>query len=440
VNSESNAKQGRFHLPPITFFFPYKEVSGVPVLFRRMAEYVSERYDLEARIVDYADGYMAQSVKRNARIQMVPFEDDAPLNVASDTILVMQSILPYTMRPELRIAKDTRLVFWTMYQMNLVQTLIPLPWFRHVQATYPIVSRVAMNTLMRSLRDRLRDFVNSLVEKKSIFFVDVPCLRFTSEYLGIAIENPIFLPIPCDEFPINRKQAYTRRARNAISFCWLGRLADFKIHILVHLIKRLSACAARRKLLIEMHIIGDGPLAHAVYSADVEHEYFKVIRVGVLTGLLLDEYLLRHIDVLAAMGTSSLEGAKLGVPTLLLDFSYAPITKDYKFKWIFEMPELGLGDVIRSADYEQENQTLDRIIDSVLREYSVLSDKTYAYCTRNHSISAVGDKFLGALQDATFRYGDIRPDVLKKGVVRRIYEFVRDGRTKRRTVAARTQV
>lgn len=440
MNSERNAKQKEFHLPPITFFFPYKEVSGVPVLFCRMAEYISENYGIEARIVDYADGYAAQAVRRNARIKVVLFEDDAPLNISSDTILVMQSILPYTMRPELRIAKDTRLVFWTMYQMNLVQTLIPSPWFRHVQATYPIVSRVAMNTLMRSLRDRLRDFANSLVEKKSIFFVDVPCLRFTTEYLGITIDNPIFLPIPCDEFPINRMQARHRETKKAISFCWLGRLADFKIHILVHLVKRLSASAARKSLPIEMHIIGDGPLAYIVYNLNVEHEYFKVIRVGVLTGHLLDEYLLKNIDVLAAMGTSSLEGAKLGVPTLLLDFSYASITKDYKFKWIFELPELGLGDVIRATDYEQQNQTLDRIINSVMSEYSVLSDKTYEYCTRNHSISSVGDKFLNALQDVTFRYGDIKPDMLKKGVVRRAFEFVRDRRTKQRAAAARIQV
>lgn len=408
----------------LTFFFPYKYPSGVSFLFARMAEYLSEKYGMETCIIDYPDGFASNRLEENTTVRLRLFKDNVPIDIASDTILIMQSVLPYTMRPELQIEPDTKIVFWSLHPFNLVPTIVPLPWFRHLQAKYDNVNRFIMNTLLFPLRKKLQNLIETLVDKKSIFFVDGVNLKSTSERLNIKITNPIYMPIPCDLTESNKKIVTASRNKDVLDFCWLGRLIDFKIHILIYTIKRLSEYAVRKKKKINMHIIGDGPGLKNIEGLNIENDSFQIIYTGVLTGQSLDEYLLNNIDVLAAMGTSALEGAKLGVPTILLDISYGTIKGDYKFKWLFESKDYNVGEIINKNHFGNNN-TLDKAIDAIIFDYNLISKKTYEYYTTNHSISSVADKFVDALNDATFTFKDFKPKIFKKSMFRKIYEFFR---------------
>ena len=46
------------------------------------------------------------------------------------------------------------------------------------------------------------------------------------------------------------------------------------------------------------------------------------------------------------MGTAALEGAKLGIPTILLDISYKSIKSEYNYRWLYERDGKTLGDNI----------------------------------------------------------------------------------------------
>lgn len=410
----------------LTFFFPYRDISGVPVLFLRMAEFLSMHYGIETCVVDYTDGYMARTIReRNSPIHVRFFEDGVPLIISTDTVLVLQSILPYTMRPELKINSETRVVFWTFYHMNLVQTIIPLMYFRNIQARYILFHKLFMNTIMLSLKMKLQNLVTSMNYKRSIFFQDGSVLKFTQERLDILIDRPIFIPVPCDDVSQNMKIARVKSDRSPLAFCWVGRIADFKTPILIYMIQRLSDLARQKKINIEFHIIGEGPDDSIIRALDTNHYYFQLIYEGVIAGKALDQFLLGHIDVLAAMGTSALEGAKLGVPTILLDPSYGPITGDYKFRWLFESKDFILGEHINDSSFAFQNGSLERIMQDIMEDYSLLSAKTFDYCARNHSISTICEKFVSAVEMASFRYGDFSPGIMQKGAIRIIYEHLR---------------
>ncbi|WP_446787212.1 hypothetical protein, partial [Macellibacteroides fermentans] len=156
------------------------------------------------------------------------------------------------------------------------------------------------------------------------------------------------------------------------------------------------------------------------------HDSFKIIHEGVISGENLDRFLLDKIDVLVAMGTSALEGAKLGVPTVLLDFSYGNVPEGYRFRMLFESEYYGLADLIDDSHIETGNKSLEQIIENIQVKYSDLSEKTFDYCARNHSISSVCEKFMSALEEATFHYGDFNPEILKRGWIRKMYELVRE--------------
>jgi len=413
------------NIKSITFFFPYKEVSGVPVLFVRMSRYIAENYGIETHVIDYPDGCMTNMLKDNTKVRLHPFRDGVPINIPPDTILIMQSILPYTMRPELKINSSTRIVFWTLYQFNLIPTIIPLQFFRHIQAKYKNYNKFIMNTLLIGLRNELKEFIETATEKKSIFYSDESIFRNTAERLSLNINYPIYMPIPCEVFQ-NQKINKISGKKDSVSFCWLGRIADFKIYMLIYTIQKLSEYAKNNRFPIEMYIIGEGPKMKMIDRLNLEHEFFHIVKAGMLTEDKLNHYLLEKIDVLTAMGTSALEGAKLGVPTIVVDISYSKISGEYKFKWIFEVKNYVLGDIVDKSSYEKNNKSLDNVIELIINNSSSISERTHEYCINNHSLPVVGEKFINAIKEASFKYNDFKSEILRKSMFRKLYEFLRD--------------
>jgi hypothetical protein len=419
------------------FFFPYRGIGGVSVLFSRMATVLAEEYGFRTIAVDFSDGHMAKTLASSQCVRLVPFEVGQELVIGPDIILVMQSILPYNIRPELRIHPDTRIVFWTLHPFNLVQTIIPLPWCRNLQTRYRSLDQVAGRTFFRGLHGRLRSFVLAMAQKKSIFFMDGPTLRTTQEHLNLRIPDPVIVPVSNDFAGAEPRTSKRREIKGPIQFVWMGRLCDFKIYILQYAARRLSEIAARRRLSIELHVMGDGPESGQLEELHLGHAWFQLRKLGTMLGKERDEYLLHHADVLLGMGLSALEGAKLGIPTILLDFSYGPISGDYRFRWLFDARDCSLGEVITAEHYEKGNDSLNDLVNAVLSDYDSLAIRTFAYYFTHHSITTVCKKFVAALQMADFRYGSIEREVLQKSLVRRAYEFVRDDIFKKGVFAAK---
>ena len=86
-------------------------MSGVPVLFARLADYISKNFTYHVQIVDYKDGVMAGMLKSNEKITLIEFRDGQPTETVKDTTVIMQSILPNTIRPELIFDKNTKILF-----------------------------------------------------------------------------------------------------------------------------------------------------------------------------------------------------------------------------------------------------------------------------------------------------------------------------------------
>ncbi len=406
----------------LTFFFPYRDVSGVPVLFSRMADYLAREWGMDVRVVDFADGYMARTLEAGP-VTVQRFETGVPFDVPAETVLVMQGILPATLRPELRVHPDTRLLFWNLHAMNFVQTVIPTLWGRHLQSRHLWMQRAANRTVLRAFNKRMTAFVQALVARKSLVFVDGPTLQSTRERLEVDISQPVFAPVP---IPVPPQNPMGRRAAaDPLRVAWVGRLDDFKVSILSYTMRQLSALARRRNLSIRLDIVGDGPLAGSIDHPELLHTGFSVSRRGVLIGDALDRFLVDEVDLLMAMGASALEGGRLGVPAVLLDYSYGPVPAGYRFRWLFESECYALGAIIDERRIEPNNESLDRIVDAVRADFATLSRTTYEYCQRTHGMATACDRFVAASNEASFRWRDMDPVLRRKTPLRRLYESLR---------------
>jgi hypothetical protein len=410
---------------PVTFFFPYYDISGVPMLFARLARHLAA-HGTPVDVIDFCEGYMARTLRGVPGVRLRGFAEGTSMAISANTLLVMQSILPATIRPELEPDAATRVLFWTLHPMNLVQSLVPLDAVRHLQSRYAWFHRAFGRTLLHRLTRQLRAMVETMHAKRAIAFMDGETLDATCQRLELTISDPLFLPVACPVPGQNRCEG--RQRGGPLGMAWLGRLSDFKIHILLRTLEQASRHAARTRLPIVFHIIGDGPEEGRIAAARYEHEWFTVVRAGVVAGEKLDQYLVANVDLLAAMGTSALEGARLGVPTMLLDVSYGAVPASYRFGWLHDSDRSTLGRLIDGRMLEPGNDSLARIIESVRNNPAPLSAAAYRYCREQHSLDAVGKRFLDAAAGASFRWADIDPALRRKGMIRSTYEQLRHWR------------
>lgn len=420
--------------PTTTFFFPYYDVSGVPVLFSRMARHLAERGAMKVRVIDYPKGYQSRVLAGVPGIELVPFEDGRPVTVGPDEHLVMQSILPATIRPELRPAAETPLFFWTLHPLNLVQTIIPADWGRDLQARHPAWNRRVLDVAMRKHRNAMRELVRSMHARGALAFMDGTTLESTTARLGIELDDPTMLPVSVD-MAAGRRRYGLRSAEGTLEVGWLGRLSDFKVHILAYTIRRLSAWAAKTRVRVTMHVVGDGPEAGFIRALAVEHDCFRMVLIGAMLGQSLDDYLVDQLDLLVAMGTSALEGARLGIPTVLLDVSYGPLRGDYRFRWLFEAERFSLADVVGPHSFSPGNRSLETMLTELRANYASLSDRTYRYCLANHALPTVAARFEELAPRSEFCWGDLSPEVRRKSATRRAYEWWRGRKAGRAAVS-----
>lgn len=408
----------------ICFYFPYREVSGVPVLFFRMAnELAILNSGIKIYVIDYIDGLIARNLSENCNISLLPFGDGKSVSPPEDSILVMQSILPYSIRDELKILPNTKLFFWNLHPDCLIPSLIPLPYLRNIQNRNFNVYRLLANSIYSPLLNNMRMFVEKAVEKKSLFFMDQSNVDKTGKYLGLNLTNIDFLPVPALESTIIK--SHHLKSKGEINFTWVGRLCDFKSHILIYTIKKLGKLAFEKKIKMKYSVIGDGPFKREIQKLNVKNEWFSVEMLGSMHPENLDNYLLNNTDVLTGMGTSCLEGAKLGIPTILLDISYFPIQGDYKFRWLHHSINFDLAHDISQNDFAEGNSSLKDIIYDLLNNYKETSIKSLEYFRQNHEMKRVLENFICKINECDMKFSDINPSLLNKSVLRKIYDQLR---------------
>jgi hypothetical protein len=120
-----------------------------------------------------------------------------------------------------------------------------------------------------------------------------------------------------------------------------------------------------------------------------------------------------------------LEGAKLHIPTILLDYSYGKIKGDYRYRFLYDTKNYDLGHKITKKDYSRNNEILKEIVLSLFSDYDIHAEKTYQYYLSNHSIEVVMEKFLSKISQSELTYNMIDKSFLEQGALRKFYNKIR---------------
>jgi hypothetical protein len=410
--------------PSICFYFPYYEDSGVPVVFHRLVNYIAEHNrEIVIYLIDYENGSMARHLLKLPNIRLIIFNDGKKIIVPDNTILIMQAFLPYKWPYELQTKDDTRLFFWNLHPRNMVPSLLPFLFLTELPTTYWWVYRF-VSLLYPLFLQRLKKYIELLFKNNAFYFMDITNYESTIKYLYLQQGDAtnLIIPIPVTSnigFSVDKKLQ-----KENIRFCWVGRLCDFKAHILVYTINKLGKLAVQNGIKVTYYIIGDGSHRRYIEKNVNVVDNITIVFIGALSAYEVHDFLCNHVDVLTAMGTSALEGAQLHIPTVLLDYSYKKIKNDYKFRFLYETAGCDLGHQISKSDFQSKNKSLQIILTKLLNEYGLHASRTYQYYLDNHTIDSVAEKFLKKIFQTSLTYKMIDKVYFRKSWVLWLHDML----------------
>ena len=202
------------------------------------------------------------------------------------------------------------------------------------------------------------------------------------------VSDKVIFPIPINCINDYSQVYENRKITNVIKFCWLGRIStDFKVYSLIRVIDDVERCFINKVngSSIVFTIIGDGDGVDILNNrlSQLSHiETLKFQHIRHVDYDKLSETIAENADYLFAMGTSALDGAKIGCPTIIVQPSteYIQEPKDI-YRWVFESRGYSLGEYNYSnVRPKQIHKSFEQIYDD-MKSYSELSEKAinYAY-------------------------------------------------------------
>lgn len=409
----------------ITFFFPYRDVSGVPILFANMANYLLKYTTATINIIDYKNGALIRTCDQHPNLNFIEFTDFEECLLDFETYLVIQAGVPSQLRNELKIGNQVRIIQWAAFEYNLVPYFYGPFGIHTLQKKYFNLYLIFWYLDLKKAK-LLSAWVQKMIAQGGIAFMSKKMYDVTEKYLRFKESVPItYLPlisgghtVYSSEHIANKEKSITQ----SLELAWLGRLGDFKIHILNYSIKLLSKIALENKIPINFHIIGEGELFNQL---DLNHEngFFKITYVGGLEKDNSDAYVHEKIHALFAMGTSSIDGARVGLPVVLLDYCYHPVEKDYVFRYLHHTTDYDLGHPMVEGDFALNNESLKTMVLELVNNYISLSTQSLEYYNNNHSTERTAGLLLNLLANKSYNISEIPVELRSQSFARKMYKW-----------------
>ncbi|UPQ88121.1 hypothetical protein [Vibrio sinaloensis] len=387
----------------IVFCFPYRGVGGVSLLFSRIANYLSKKRCVF--VVDYKDGFMAKNIE--ASVKLIEYDEQTPAVIPENTIVVFQAMTPWSIFSSLTIPDSSRIFFWHCHPYNLVPSY---PVVDGYLKAHRQINLLVYKTIFRSYWNKANKFLEILSENNSIAFMDKPNKDNTQFFFkGLTFDSP-YLRIP--SFSVNSR--HKKFEPGLLRLGWIGRITDFKVSILKHTLLVANKVASKINSPIEFTVVGSGEYLSEVKGLASSLTQIKVEFIEHIDPKVIDDYIFDNIDLMFAMGTSALESAKLGVPTVLLDFSYKDVPDSYAFVPLFLKQGESLGeDVSALHSYSNGvNQSLASMY-NILHDlendkYQEYSDSTVEYFNKFHEIGQIAEQLVTCLDRSRTCYNDLK--------------------------------
>lgn len=389
-----------------TIFYPSYVIGGAEHLTMRLAKRLVDRGHT-VYYVDYTEGFYLKNFERFGidpqSITFIPYEKEYT-RIPDDTTVLFASC-QHCRISDITFPPNSKMILYSFDKLDLIIRIKEL--------------RVSGQIILDDLREKawaiapdimsgLTDAIQAMAKHRGIIAIEGYTRRSINTLFGANIDendDSWIAPTPCTPSPLqfNSNEVPALRRNGEIHVGWLGRLSGDKAPCVRYIIDNAIRVAhAKPSEQIHVHVIGTGHL-----SKDLQHDTAPLPEnchlhwVGTLTHHALDFYIRQKLDVLFAMGTSLLEGAKLAIPSVIIDSKLEAIPLTEHVAFLYESSQGLVGEYSGQATTPRQHHFND-IIDKVKANKDMLGKKCYDYWKQHHIIDVTADKIIAQAERCTF--------------------------------------
>ena len=283
----------------IVFFFPWREVSGGPVYLTNLANSLSKLSRYDVWYVDYKDGLSEKMLDHN-HVTLIAYSEPFLMEFF-EPITLITPIYCAAHIPKLH--GDSKILFinWHNY---CIQALLD-SWRLSEKSLQSFLKMVGKNNA-----ECFVDRSHWLAQNK---WCGPNCLPTLEQYVPLVIE------------PRKYKARTSIVCPGEMHIAVLGRLCKDKIYGVLNLLDQINNL--KPKINKHLYIIGEGPETPLLLKAG-KAESVHVHMMGTMTGEQLQIFIANNVDVLFGMGLSVLEGAAIGVPSVVMPHNVEKFNQD----------------------------------------------------------------------------------------------------------------
>lgn len=353
---------------------------GVQNLIINITEHLASIND-RASIIGYQSSFIVSELKRrNVQYEFLDIENSSIEKIKvflNNKVVVFTSFSPNLNLYKLKKA-NPKVLYWNVFPTGLKEA----NKFGVIDLTF----------LSKKL-------ANYLIESNGCVFMDKHGFDATVENSKILLHSNInYLPIPV-KIPkgntfVNR---LVSRKSTELNISYVGRGSIWKIVPFIKFIKDLLEVDLKG-LKVTIHIITQEVEKYKHHiSEDISLSKYDIFYIDNLFGESYINYLKNNIDLHVAMGTAALDGASLGIPTIVMDYAAKAMPQNYKYRWIYLTKNYDLGHDAWQGSIESDmclTAITKAFTEKDIEQLVTISGNCYSYVQSNHSVKSVSNKLV----------------------------------------------
>jgi hypothetical protein len=289
--------------------------------------------------------------------------------------------------------------------------------FRHLMKVNPRVIYYDINDFIGEIsaykfginfRRLGKILVQRLLDNNSLVWMDDTGIFNIKNHFDIDVEGPVFLPIPVNTAFSNEYINNPVVIGDCVRLTYIGRSVNWKMMPLRKILSDLAAI--NKKIPVHFTVVVDDASEVEKFVPVGAYNATAGLSVEVIENLLPSEIpsFLKTAHLHFAMGTAALDAAKIGVPTVLVDYSSREFPRQYQYKWLYQTKGFSLGRNLLKMPADA-GQPLDDILnDLIMNESSRINHSTlsYNYVADHHNAEKIVKKLIIQASIARFRMRD----------------------------------
>lgn len=385
----------------VFIYNPSIKTGGTNNLLANLAILLANDGVFNIHYIDYEDSPARKIVQDNSKTVRYLTVSEERKPVISDGILVATILSLKTLKATLDINESTRILLWSTHPDDGLKILPSFNlWFR-----LPLKLSSSFSKMIHPFfKRRLREFIIEGMRRSGIVWMDDENINTNKVFYKLK-ELPLILPIFTGS-PQFYAEPNSENYENNFKIVILGRFTNFKVFPYRGLFNQIGEYLRISNKTISIDFIGDGPFKYLVEKWLIEASIKNYRFLGHVDLSELDQRISDY-QLLIGVATSTLEGAKLKIPSLLSNCSYDVLPPDkVKLRWMFDVEPFHVGRFVSKDDPEIDGKTFPEIMSDInsFERWEKNGIKCYDHWKAYHSPESLLNLVTTTINNNTFYF------------------------------------